>query len=183
MNSLKGEQTVILVDDRDRILGYAPRNKCHKGRGKRHRAFVIFLYNKTKMILLQKRKHKLWDNFWDVTAASHPLRIGKSNESYLQATARCLKDEWGIDKMKLKKIGTFRYFEKQKNYCENEYCSLFVGEYNGKLSIDPKYVYDFKWISLKQVLSEVKENPEAFTPWFRHAIKILSNNIYFSRRC
>jgi isopentenyldiphosphate isomerase len=39
------EQTLILVDNNDRILGYAPRGICHTGKGKRHRAFVIALYN------------------------------------------------------------------------------------------------------------------------------------------
>ncbi len=50
------EQTLILVDNEDNILGYAPKSVCHTGKGKRHRAFVILLYNKDKKILLQYRK-------------------------------------------------------------------------------------------------------------------------------
>ena len=35
---------LVLVDDNDKELGLDTRENCHKGMGKRHRAFVVFLY-------------------------------------------------------------------------------------------------------------------------------------------
>jgi len=170
------EQTLILVDDKDNILGYAPRSECHTGKGKRHRAFIILVYNKDKEILLQHRKHKLFDKFWDLTAASHPLHVDGKNESYIEASSRCLKDEWGIENIELKKIGAFNYFKEYGDRCENEYCALIVGEYDGELDMNSEVAYGFRWVSLKQLLSEIEENPEIFTRWLIEAVKVLRNH-------
>ena len=67
------EQELLLVDKNDNLLGkYAPKSRCHIGTGLHHRAFTIMIRNKKGEVLLQKRKHKLWDGFWDLTN-SHPL--------------------------------------------------------------------------------------------------------------
>jgi len=170
------EQTLILVDDKDNILDYAPRSECHTGKGKRHRAFVILLYNKDKKILLQHRKHKLFDKFWDLTAASHPLHVDGKNESYIESASRCLKDEWGIENIELKKIGAFNYFKEYGDRCENEFCALIVGEYDEELDMNPEVAYGFRWVSFEQLLSEIKENPEIFTQWLKEAVKVLRSN-------
>jgi len=170
------EQTLIVVDDKDNILGYAPRSECHTEKGKRHRGFVILLYNKDKKILLQHRKHKLFDKLWDLATASHPLHVNEKNESYIEAASRRLKEEWRIEKVKLKKIGAFNYFKEYGNHCENEYCALIVGEHNGKLDANPEVAYGFRWVSLEQLLSEIEKNPEIFTPWLIEAVKLLRNH-------
>lgn len=170
------EQTLIVVDDRDKILGYASRSECHTGKGRRHRAFVILLYNKDKKILLQHRKHKLFNKLWDLAGASHPLHINGRDDSYIEAASRCLKNEWGIENVKLEKIGAFNYFKEDGKNCENEYCALIVGEHNGKIKINPEAAYGFRLVSLKQLLSEVEKRPETFTPWSIEAVKILRNH-------
>jgi len=167
------EQTLIVVDDKDNILGYAPRSECHTGKGKRHRAFVILLYNKDKKILLQHRKHKLFDKLWDLAGASHPLHIDGRNESYIESSSCCLKVEWKIENVELKKIGAFNYFKEYGDRCENEYCALIVGEYNEELDTNPEVAYGFRWVSLEQLLSEIGENSEIFTPWLIEAVKVL----------
>lgn len=167
------EQTLILVDNEDNILGYAPKSVCHTGKGKRHRAFVILLYNKDKKILLQYRKHKNFDKVWDLAGASHPLHVDGKNQDDVEAALRCLRDEWGIKNVKLRKLGAFNYFKQDEDRCENEHCHLIVGEYDGELKMNPEVAYGFRWISLKQLLSEVKMSPDIFTPWSIEAVKIL----------
>jgi isopentenyl-diphosphate delta-isomerase len=170
------EQTMILVDEKDNIIGYASRSECHTGKGKRHRAFVILLYNKDKKILLQHRKHKVFDGLWDLAGASHPLHVDGRDQSDIEAALRCLRDEWGIKKIELKKIGAFNYFKQDENRCENEYCYLIVGEYNRELKMNPEVAYGFRWVSLKELLSEIKEKPEILTQWLIEAVRILKNN-------
>jgi len=170
------EQTLILVDDKDNILGYAPRSVCHTGKGKRHRAFVILVYNKDKRILLQHRKHKLFDKLWDLTAASHPLCLGDRNETYIEAALRCLEVEWGIDKIDLRKVGAYNYYKSYNGHCENEYCALIVGEFDGELIMNHEVAYGFKWISLKELCSGINKNPEMFTQWLKESVKLLKNN-------
>ena len=170
------EQTLILVDDKNNMLGYAPRSVCHTGKGKRHRAFVILLYNKDKKILLQHRKHKVFDKFWDLAGASHPLHVDGKNQGDIEAALRCLRNEWGIEEIGLKKIGAFNYFKQDENRCENEYCYLIAGKYDGELKMNPEVAYGFKWVSLKQLLSEIEKNPEIFSQWLIESVKLLKNN-------
>jgi len=164
---------LILVDKNDRILGYAPRSVCHTGKGKRHRAFVIVIYNSKGQILLQRRKHALFTNLWDLAGASHPLRRRGVNESYIEAAARCVRDEFGIGRISLRKIGTFNYFAPQGRKCENEHCALIVGKYDGKVKANLKVAYGFKWAPLQETLAEIRRKPESFVMWARLGAKML----------
>mgnify|MGYP001578204445 CR=1 FL=1 len=172
------KETLIIVDDKDNFIGYATREECHSGKGIRHRAFVILLFNKDKKILLQKRKHKLWNNYWDLTAASHPLHLEGRDETYEEAAAKCLKREWDVSLKPagLKNILAFNYSERYSGSCENEHCALMVGEYSGKLKPDSKACYEYKWIKLQDLIVLVKKDPENFTPWLLEAVKKLKNH-------
>lgn len=170
------EQTLILVDNNDRILGYAPRSVCHIGKGKRHRAFVIALYNSKGQILLQRRKHALFTNLWDVTGASHPLRRRRRNESYAEAAARCVRDEFGLRGISFRKIGAFNYFAPQGRKCENEHCALIVGKYDGKVKANPKVAYGYRWASLAETLKEIRKRPESFVMWARLGASMLEKH-------
>jgi isopentenyl-diphosphate delta-isomerase len=170
------EQTLILVDNDDRVLGYAPRSVCHTGKGLRHRAFVVALYDNEGKILLQRRKHALFSNRWDLAGASHPLRRRGRNESYAEAAARCVRDEFSIKGISFRKIGAFNYFAPQGKKCENEHCALIVGKYSGKVKANPKVAYGFRWASLRDTLSEIRRNPESFVMWARMGAKLLQKH-------
>jgi len=170
------EQTLILVDNNDRILGYAPRTVCHTGKGRRHRAFVVALYNSKGKLLLQRRKHALFSNKWDLTGASHPLRLKSGNESYAQAAARCIKTEFGVKGVSLRKIGAFNYFAPQGKRCENEHCAVIVGKYDGKVRPNQRVAYGFRWASLNETLMEIRAKPETFVMWARLGARILKKN-------
>jgi len=164
---------LILVDNNDRILGYAPRTVCHTRKGKRHRAFVVALYNSRGELLLQRRKHELFSNRWDLTGASHPLRLKSRNESYSEAAARCVRKEFGVRGISFRKIGAFNYFDQQGKKCENEHCALIVGKYDGKVKPNPKVAYGYKWTSLRETLKEIRKRPESFVMWARLGAKVL----------
>lgn len=164
------EQYLILVDENDNFLGkYAPKSRCHTGRGLHHRAFTILILNKKREVLLQKRKHKLWDGYWDLTN-SHPLHAEEKDEKYEQAAKCCLKREWGIE-IPVKKLFSFNYYAKYGNFCENEYCAFLVGEYNGEVYPNPKVAYGYKWMSLEKLLKDIKINREVYTPWAIRALE------------
>lgn len=167
------EQILILVANNDRILGYARRSVCHAGKGRRHRAFVIALYNSRGEILLQRRKHALFSNLWDLAGASHPLRLRGRNESYGEAAARCVRDEFGVKGIAFRKIGAFNYFAPHGKKCENEHCALIVGKYDGKVKANPKVAYGFRWASLQETLTEIRRRPESFVIWARLGARLL----------
>ncbi len=158
-------QMLILVDEKDTLLGYEKRIICHTGNGVHHRAFVVLLENSKGEVLLQKRKHKLWDNFWDTTAISHPLHLNTGDETYEEAGMRALKIEMGIDPVSLTNIGGFNYFVTEGKYCENEYCAILTGNYEGNVEINPGAVYEFKWIPKSEFISKAKNDDSTYTPW------------------
>src|SRR3989344_4206390 len=168
-------QTLILVDKRDEALGYESREKCHTGRGKRHRAFVTVLLDDKNRILLQRRKHRLFDGLWDLTAISHPLHINGRDETYQQASDRALKKEMGIGYVTIRKVGAFNYFAKDGINCENEYCSILTGEYSGRFKPNSREVYEAKWVRYEDFIEDIAKNPLKFTPWARETAGILAS--------
>jgi isopentenyl-diphosphate delta-isomerase len=157
---------LVLVDRKDNVLGYEEKIKCHLGTGLTHRAFSIFIFNNKNEILIQKRaKGKmLWPGFWANTCCSHP----RKDESYKKATKRRLKEEMGID-VNLKLVFKFYYQAKYKNIgSENELCAVLVGKYNGdEINSNPEEVEEWKWISVKELKKDIKQNPNIYAPWFK----------------
>jgi len=56
---------LLKVNKNDKVIGYETKKRCHIGEGILHRAFTIFVLNKNKEVLIQKRsKDKfLWPLF------------------------------------------------------------------------------------------------------------------------
>lgn len=173
-------QYVLLVDDQDTFLGtYEEKELCHTGKGIHHRAFVVCLFNSKKEILLQRRKHKRWDNVWDVTAISHVLHFEDHDESYEEAALRSLDCEMGIQKVSLKNIGGFNYFAEYKdNMCENEYCAVLIGDYENDITPNYDVIYEYQWVDTKKFIQDCKDNPDTYAPWTIFTAKLLGKNYY-----
>lgn len=174
---MMAEQQLILVDKRDKFLGkYAPKMRCHTGEGLHHRAFTIMIFNEKGEVLLQKRKHKLWDDCWDLTN-SHPLhRRDGTDETYKEAAQRCLEREWRIN-IPVKSLFAFNYFAQyENNLCENEYCLFMIGQYNGQPKPNSKVAYGYRWLSFRRLLEEIKLHPQEYTPWLIVALEELEKH-------
>lgn len=174
------DQTILACSDQGKFLEYIPKEVGHTGNGKRHLAISVLLVNKKGQVLLQKRKHQIFDNIWDLTGATHPLRKDDKDETLEEATWRCLEVEYGIkDKMPLKNLGIFNYFAKYGKFCENEHCAILVGEYNGPLNLNPEVGYKYKWMDKKDFLEDVASNPQNYTPWAREGVEVLTAAGFF----
>lgn len=170
MNKL---QTLILVDKKDKTLGYCPKDECHKGKGLMHRAFMVFFLDKEGKILLTKRSKKkpLWPEFWDASVVSHVLK----GENYKKAAVRRAKEEIGIkiSENQLKEIGGFSYRSEYQNVgSENEYCQVLVGKLTQQIKINSEEISDFKFLTKDELLKEVSHNQEIFTPWFKIGFRL-----------
>ncbi len=172
------QQQLLLVDNNDTFSGkYEEKEICHRGKGIHHRAFVVCLFNEKNEILLQLRKHKRWDKFWDVTSISHVLHLTDHDESYEEAGLRSLKDEMGIEDVDLQKIGGFNYFAEYKNdMCENEYCAVLVGIYNGKVKPNLDLIYEYKWMNTIAFTTDTKKYPQIYAPWTILTAEVLEGN-------
>ncbi len=169
------DQIIIACSDEGEFLEYIPKSVGHTGEGRRHLAITVLLYNSKGEVLLQRRKHKVFDNVWDFTASTHPLhQLNGKDESLEDATLRALKVEYGIENpVELNNLGFFNYFSKIGELCENEHCAMMVGEYDGALNMDPSVGYEYKWVSKDEFLKDVQKNPDQYAPWVIEGIKVL----------
>ena len=171
----KNSIQVVLVDTNDMKIGLMEKLAAHKGKGVLHRAISVLLYRKQEKnteILLQQRgtKKPLWPLFWSNTICTHPI----DGESTMDCAVRRLKEELGIhiDKRKIRYFFKLSYQARYNNlYSEHELDSVFVGEWQGDVHKDIDEVHDTRWIEMQELLKDMKEHPQKYTPWFHLLIK------------
>lgn len=157
-------ESLILVDEADREVGYLSKERCHDGPGVLHRAFSLLIFNDRGELLLQRRSaaKRLWPHYWSNSCCSHPRRA----ETMEAATRRRLYEELGLE-CPLHFLFKFQY---QAQYDgaggENELCSVYIGRYNGALRINRNEVEGWRWVAPAALEAELAERAD-FTPWFR----------------
>lgn len=168
------KEKVILVNERDEKIGFEEKIKAHL-KGKLHRAFSIFIFNKKGELLIQKRAQSKYHSggLWSNTCCSHP----RPNENLIAAAKRRLKEEMGIE-TELKEVFSLTYKSKVGSLIENEFDHVFIGNFNGKPLPNEKEVEDWKWIEIKSLKNDLEENPKNYTFWFKIILqKLLDCNL------
>ena len=156
---------LILVDSDDQEIGLMDKTLCHKDQGRLHRAFSIFLFNRSGEVLIQQRatSKPLWGDFWSNTCCSHP-RAGESIDS---AASRRIEEELGVQ-ANLNFIYKFEYQARfNTQLSENELCSVYFGHFDGVPAPNPNEVQSWKWISRESLTKELRENADLYTPWLK----------------
>ncbi|MDE1853419.1 MAG: isopentenyl-diphosphate Delta-isomerase [Thaumarchaeota archaeon] len=158
------QEILILVDDDDNEIGTDTRENCHAGKGKRHRAYTALMFHKGKLLLQQRSGKKLlWPGAWDVSFTSHVY----PGETYQQAAARRAAQELGANIGMLEDVQSFVYFAPQGDNAENEFCRVLVGDFDGKITPNREEMMNVRWANVKDVVSDLKAHPDAYTPWFK----------------
>jgi len=170
------DEYVILVDGNDNPIGTEEKVKCHLPDGKLHRAFTALLFDKNgRLVLTRRAKEKmLWPEDWDGTFASHP----RESESYVSSGERRMPEELGIEG-KLDYLHKFEYHVPYKNVgSENEICGTLIGviDETTELKKIEGEIDEIKWISAKELLSEIKTNPKIYCPWMLIALEFLDKS-------
>lgn len=160
---------IILVDRKDKPIGFEEKMKAHEKGGKLHRAFSVFIFNSEGKMLLQLRSVKKhhFGGLWTNTCCSHP----RKGEEIEEAAHRRLKDEFGFD-TELKEIFHFIYkaTDEKSGLTEHEFDHVFIGKYDGKPKPNDAEIDEWKWADVKKLRQDMEENPDKYTPWFRIAL-------------
>lgn len=160
------EEMLVVVDDNDKEIGVDTRERCHLGRGRRHRAYVVFLFHNGKMLLQQRSRLKtLWPGAWDVSFTSHV----HPGETYEQAARRKGMQELATTFGSVKDVFSFVYFAPQGKYAENEFCKLLVADFDGNVRPNPDEIMAVRWTTVEDLRGDLSKRPEAYTPWFKLA--------------
>lgn len=158
-------ESLILVDEADREVGYMSKARCHEGRGVLHRAFSLLIFNDRGELLLQRRSaaKPLWPQYWSNSCCSHPRRA----ETMEEAIHRRLYEELGLA-CPLHFLFKFQYHAQFDGVgAEHELCSVFIGRSSDRVRIDRQEISDWRWVSPEGLAEEMRgAGAGRFTPWF-----------------
>ncbi len=156
----------MLVDGDDKVIGFGEKFVSHKNPVPLHRAISVLIFDPSRknMLLQMRAKGKpTWPLFWSNTCCTHPY----PDESYEHCASRRLKEELGIA-TPLTKLFPFIYKAKYDDtWGEYEYDVVFEGVYDGKITANPQEVADYKWVPVRQLLRDVRNHPQDYTPWLK----------------
>jgi len=150
-----------IVNDHDVVIGKETRAKVHE-LGLWHRGAHVFLFTPDGKMLIQKRS---------ANRASSPLLLDcsvsehvQSGESFLQAAMRGMKEEMGVEGIKLKRLTKFRM-----NYGinDNEISELYEGVVDpAQVKVDPEEIESVFYVSMGELKEMLKEDETKFCYWF-----------------
>jgi isopentenyl-diphosphate delta-isomerase type 1 len=147
-----------IVDEEDRVIGKAPRSRCHGDPSLIHRVAHVLVVDKQNRLLLQKRAadKDIQPGKWDTSVGGH-LNIG---EDYESAAYREMKEELGIEGVEL----TFLYAYPLRNEIESENVRTYLCRHDGQINFDPVEITEVRHWTLDVI--EGNLGTEIFTPNF-----------------
>ena len=159
----ESEDELILVDSRDKEIGYERKLAVHQ-KGLLHRAFSVFITNSNGELLIQKRAEGKYHSggLWANTCCSHPRR----GELLQDAAQRRLVEEAGLN-CEVKEIGHFIYRATFDNgLSEYEFDHVFAGLYDGNFVRNESEASEMKWVNIEQLECDTRLHPEKYAAWF-----------------
>ena len=168
------EEKVVLVDDSNNQVGLMPKMEAHL-KGVLHRAFSVIIFNDNGEVMLQKRASTKYHtpSLWSTTCCSHQ----RENEDNISAGKRRLNEEMGFI-TQLYDFESFIYKVSFSNgLIEHEFDHILVGIYNGLPNINLDEVDEWKWISIDELVNDMKDNSEKYTAWFKIIINKYSQSL------
>jgi isopentenyl-diphosphate delta-isomerase len=168
------EELVVLVDERDRDLGEAPKSRVHRT-GERHRAVSVFLFDADGRTLLQRRAEEKYHSpgLWSNTCCGHP----RPGESAMDAARRRLREEMGVE-CELTHVVTFEYrADVGQGLLEHEVDHVFRGTFTGAPEPDAAEVSGFRWAFMAELRDDCQANPGRYSAWLPLALARLDGHL------
>lgn len=164
-------KSVILCDVHGNETGEYSKLEAHQ-ENLLHKAFSVVIYNSRGEMLIHKRADCKYHTpgLWTNACCSHHV---PGESVYTTAPAR-LQEEMGFS-CSLEQQHTFLYQADFNNgLYEHELDTVFVGLYDGPIdAYNPREVSSARWVGIEELMQEIKENPERFTPWFHLIVERL----------
>jgi isopentenyl-diphosphate delta-isomerase len=157
-------ESVVLVDEQNRVLGTMPKADVHRKETPLHRGFSVYVFHvRDKRLLLQQRsaRKETWPLVWSNSCCGHPA-LGESN---VAAARRRLDYELGLQPTVLEEVAQYRYRFTKHSIMENEICPILVGLVDQEPVISPDEVETVSWIEWKAFLDEISRNPQRYSEW------------------
>lgn len=166
---------IARVDQKDNVLGKIERWEAHK-KGVLHRCFTVAI-NYDNQLVLQHRKHPVFDDVFDVTVSSHQIYEGDSLQTDLTPIYSTLKREFLLEKHDLKAqpelLGKVYYKVKDPHseFTEHEICYFYSCTSSRLPTANFDYAYGFSLRSVDAIKNPNNSLYTALAPWVKEGIK------------
>lgn len=160
---------VVLVNASGKKTGLAEKIDAHEN-GWLHRAFSIFIFNDHGEILLQQRALSKYHfaGMWTNACCSHP----KPGEKVTTAAKRRLREELGITTaLVIHDPVKYCFYDEKSGLTEHEFDYVLSGRYSGFVDINPVEVMAVRWLTARELSTEIARYPQKFTPWFKRIMQ------------
>lgn len=135
-----------------------------------HLAISIFIFDGDQMLLQQRALTKYHaGGLWANSVCSHP----RWQETPEDCAQRRMREELGWN-VPLKEFGRIQYAAQVGELYENERVHCFIGKYDKQINhdidvngFDRAEVSAIEWLSVSQIVRQIDQRPETFTPWFK----------------
>lgn len=159
---------LVLVDRRNRPIGRADKRTVHES-GLLHRAFSVFLVDRERRLILQRRHSAKYHSggLWANACCGHP----RPGERIIQAAHRRLQEELGATaRLRFGFISRYRTTF-SNGLVENEIVYVYFGRVQGEVSPNPDEVESLSAVSISSVRRDIKVHPGAYAYWFKHYLE------------
>ena len=136
-------------------------------RGLRHKAVSIFVL-RDDQILLQRRALGKYHTpgLWTNTCCTHP----NWDEAGPDCALRRLDEELGLTGVSLRRGGQIEYrADVGAGLIEHEVVEIFTAQAVPQMTLapNPEEVMDLRWVTRADLMQDVAQAPQRFTPWLR----------------
>ena len=177
------KEMCLVVDENDKVIDSVSKIDCHRGKGIRHRAFSVLIFDSENRLLMQQRSIEkiTFPGIWANSCCSHPLNIENENgdeiEGVIHASKRKMFQELGIPEevsssWDYNHIGKFEYSCRwDDEWIEHEIDHVLVVRASPELSINENEIMDTRWLTHQEINQMLEGENEwknsIIAPWFR----------------
>lgn len=177
------KEMCLVVDENDKVIDSVSKIDCHRGKGIRHRAFSVLIFDSEDRLLMQQRSIEkiTFPGIWANSCCSHPLDIENENgdeiEGVIHASKRKMFQELGIPEevsssWNYNHIGRFEYSCRwDDEWIEHEIDHVLIVRASPELSINENEIMDTRWLTHEEINQMLEGEDEwknsIIAPWFR----------------
>jgi len=143
--------------------------------GEKHIGITIACIDDDGRILVQHRKHRIFDKVWSLSGDTHPRKYDAEKvESLSEAARRCAKEDLGIVIKGWRNALSVAYSgrdPRDPRYCENELLHVLVAKYSGPVNMNRNSAYELRWADFAEISrdsrKDLKKQPieRKYAPW------------------